>query len=136
MPDSASRSFTDVSTAFPVVPESAASARRYVAAAFQRFAPDDDRAESAVQLASEVVAWAYRHGVAPIRLTVAAPDPAAVTVRMTVRHERPLIEIDPTMAQLFDHIASEWSVRSDVETTTIRFVMRVDEPDESVAGGD
>lgn len=124
MSDSAPRSFTDVSTAFPVVPESAAAARRYVAAAFRRFAPDDDRAESAVQLASEVVAWAYRNGVAPIRLTVAAPDPAAVTVRMTVRHERPLIEIDPAMAQLFDHIASEWSVRSDVETTTIRFVMR------------
>ena len=59
-------------------------------------------------------------------LSLLAPDPSAVTVRMTVRHERPLTDIDPTMAQLFDHIASEWSVRSDVETTTIRFVMRAE----------
>jgi hypothetical protein len=121
----AARTFTDVSTAFPAVPQSAAAARRYVAAAFRRFVPDDARLDAAVQLASEVVAWASGLGVAPIRLAVAAPDPSVLTVRMTVRRGGALAEMDPTMAELFDSIASEWSLRVDRETTTVTFVMDV-----------
>ncbi len=63
-------SFESVSTIFPSVPPSAASARRFVDAALQRWDVPVDIADVAVLLTSELVTNAYRHASCDAQVSV------------------------------------------------------------------
>jgi len=63
-------SFDSVSTVFPSVPPSVASARRFVDAALRRWDVPTDVADVALLLTSELVTNSYRHASADAQVSV------------------------------------------------------------------
>ncbi|MGQ0803820.1 MAG: ATP-binding protein [Actinomycetota bacterium] len=63
-------SFESISTVFPAVPPSAASARRFVDAALRRWGVHIDVADVALLLTSELVTNSYRHASCDAQVSV------------------------------------------------------------------
>jgi anti-sigma regulatory factor (Ser/Thr protein kinase) len=65
---------SEIATVFPSVAPSAASARRFVQAAMQRWGCPDDLIERALLVTSELVTNAYRHARSEARLSIRCDD--------------------------------------------------------------
>ncbi len=65
-----SPSAKQVDATFPGIPESVASARRFVAASLERFGCDPATAADGVLLVSELVAHGIEHGTPPVHVRV------------------------------------------------------------------
>ena len=81
----------ELSTVFPSVAPSAASARRFVAAALRRWECSDDFIELVLLLTSELVTNEYRHAGTETRVSVRLDDLTLETEEATYDHARDLI---------------------------------------------
>jgi anti-sigma regulatory factor (Ser/Thr protein kinase) len=121
------RSTDEFSTVFPSVAPSAASARRFVAAALRRWGCPDDFIELVLLLTSELVTNAYRHAGTETRVSVRLDDDCArVEVRDVGRGEpelRPLDtdRVDGRGLQIVDALADRWGYHSNAGGTAVWF---------------
>lgn len=102
-----------VSTVFPAVAPSAASARRFVASALKRQRVGRDRIALAVLLASELVTNAYRHAGTETRVSVSVDDVIRVEVFDAGEGGVALLasgvdEISGRGLQIVDALADRW----------------------------
>ncbi len=117
----------ELSTVFPSVAPSAASARRFVAAALRRWGCSDDFIELVLLLTSELVTNAYRHAGTATRVSVRLDDDCArVEVRDVGRGEpelRPLDtgRVDGRGLQIVDALADRWGYHSNAGGTAVWF---------------
>lgn len=121
------RSTDEFSTVFPSVAPSAASARRFVAAALRRWGCPDDFIELVLLLTSELVTNAYRHAGTETRVSVRLDDDCTrVEVRDVGRGEpelRPLDtdRVDGRGLQIVDALADRWGYHSNAGGTAVWF---------------
>jgi anti-sigma regulatory factor (Ser/Thr protein kinase) len=114
-------------TVFPSVAPSAASARRFVAAALGRWGCPDDFVELVLLLTSELVTNSYRHAASETRVSVRVEDDVArVEVRDVGSGEpqlRPLDadRVDGRGLQIVDALSDRWGYRSNDAGTTVWF---------------
>jgi anti-sigma regulatory factor (Ser/Thr protein kinase) len=124
---SSERSTDELSTIFPSVAPSAASARRFVAAALRRGGCPDDFIELVLLLTSELVTNAYRHAGTETRVSVRLDDDCTrVEVRDVGRGEpelRPLDtdRVDGRGLQIVDALADRWGYHSNAGGTAVWF---------------
>jgi anti-sigma regulatory factor (Ser/Thr protein kinase) len=117
----------ELSTVFPSVAPSAASARRFVAAALRRGGCSDDFIELVLLLTSELVTNAYRHAGTETRVSVRLDDDCVrVEVRDVGRGEpelRPLDtdRVDGRGLQIVDALADRWGYHSNAGGTAVWF---------------
>jgi len=121
------KSTDEFSTVFPSVAPSAASARRFVAAALRRWGCPDDFIELVLLLTSELVTNAYRHAGTETRVSVRLEgDCTRVEVRDVGRGEpelRPLDtdRVDGRGLQIVDALADRWGYHSNAGGTAVWF---------------
>ena len=121
------KSTDELSTVFPSVAPSAASARRFVAAALRRWGCPDDFIELVLLLTSELVTNAYRHAGTETRVSVRLDDDRTrVEVRDVGRGEpelRPLDtdRVDGRGLQIVDALADRWGYHSNAGGTAVWF---------------
>ena len=121
------KSTDEFSTVFPSVAPSAASARRFVAAALRRWGCPDDFIELVLLLTSELVTNAYRHAGTETRVSVRLDDDRTrVEVRDVGRGEpelRPLDtdRVDGRGLQIVDALADRWGYHSNAGGTAVWF---------------
>jgi len=121
------KSTDEFSTVFPSVAPSAASARRFVAAALRRWGCSDDFIELVLLLTSELVTNAYRHAGTETRVSVRLDDDCTrVEVRDVGRGEpelRPLDtdRVDGRGLQIVDALADRWGYHSNAGGTAVWF---------------
>jgi len=121
------KSTDEFSTVFPSVAPSAASARRFVAAALRRWGCPDDFIELVLLLTSELVTNAYRHAGTETRVSVRLEgDCTRVEVRDVGRGEpelRPLDtdRVDGRGLQIVDALAGRWGYHSNAGGTAVWF---------------
>lgn len=121
------KSTDEFSTVFPSVAPSAASARRFVAAALRRWGCPDDFIELVLLLTSELVTNAYRHAGTETRVSVRLEDDCTrVEVRDVGRGEpelRPLDtdRVDGRGLQIVDALADRWGYHSNAGGTAVWF---------------
>ena len=121
------KSTDEFSTVFPSVAPSAASARRFVAAALRRWGCPDDFIELVLLLTSELVTNAYRHAGTETRVSVRLDgDCTRVEVRDVGRGEpelRPLDtdRVDGRGLQIVDALADRWGYHSNAGGTAVWF---------------
>jgi anti-sigma regulatory factor (Ser/Thr protein kinase) len=124
---SSERSTDELSTVFPSVAPSAASARRFVAAALRRGGCPDEFIELVLLLTSELVTNAYRHAGTETRVSVRLDDDCTrVEVRDVGRGEpelRPLDtdRVDGRGLQIVDALADRWGYHSNAGGTAVWF---------------
>jgi anti-sigma regulatory factor (Ser/Thr protein kinase) len=124
---SSERSTDELSTIFPSVAPSAASARRFVAAALRRGGCPDEFMELVLLLTSELVTNAYRHAGTETRVSVRLDDDCTrVEVRDVGRGEpelRPLDtdRVDGRGLQIVDALADRWGYHSNAGGTAVWF---------------
>jgi len=117
----------ELTTVFPSVAPSAASARRFVAAALRRWECADDFVELVLLLTSELVTNAYRHAGTETRVSVRLDDDCArVEVHDVGRGEpelRPLDtdRVDGRGLQIVDALADRWGYQSNAGGTDVWF---------------
>jgi len=117
----------ELSTVFPSVAPSAASARRFVAAALRRWECSDDFIELVLLLTSELVTNAYRHAGTETRVSVRLDhDCTRVEVRDVGRGEPELRPIDTDRVdgrglQIVDALADRWGYHSNAGGTAVWF---------------
>ena len=117
----------EFSTVFPSVAPSAASARRFVAAALRRWGCPDDFIELVLLLTSELVTNAYRHAGTETRVSVRLDDDCTrVEVRDVGRGEpelRPLDtdRVDGRGLQIVDALSDRWGYHSNAGGTAVWF---------------
>ena len=117
----------ELSTVFPSVAPSAASARRFVAAALGRWGCPEGFRELVLLLTSELVTNAYRHARSDTRVSVRYDRRTArVEVRDVGPGEprlRPLDadRVDGRGLQIVDALADRWGYRSNDAGTTVWF---------------
>ena len=117
----------ELSTVFPSVAPSAASARRFVAAALRRWGCSEDFIELVLLLTSELVTNAYRHAGTDTRVSVRLDDDCArVEVRDVGRGEPELRPLDTDRTdgrglQIVDALADRWGYHSDAGGTAVWF---------------
>ena len=117
----------ELSTVFPSVAPSAASARRFVAAALRRWECSDDFIELVLLLTSELVTNAYRHAGTETHVSVRLDhDCTRVEVRDVGRGEpelRPLDtdRVDGRGLQIVDALADRWGYHSNAGGTAVWF---------------
>ena len=106
---------------------SAASARRFVAAALRRWGCPDDFIELVLLLTSELVTNAYRHAGTETRVSVRLDDDCTrVEVRDVGRGEpelRPLDtdRVDGRGLQIVDALSDRWGYHSNAGGTAVWF---------------
>jgi two-component sensor histidine kinase len=120
-------SFESVSTVFPSVPPSAASARRFVDAALRRWDVEPDVADIALLLTSELVTNSYRHASCDAQVSVVRrPEVVRVEVhdagggrvqRRPLDPERP----DGRGLNIVDALASRWGSTTSESGTLVWF---------------
>ena len=119
--------FESVSTVFPSVPPSVASARRFVSAALRRWGVDPDVAEVALLLTSELVTNAYLHAACDAQVSVVRrPELVRVEVHDSGGggvERRPL---DPEVADgrglnIVDALATRWGSQTSESGTLVWF---------------
>jgi anti-sigma regulatory factor (Ser/Thr protein kinase) len=121
------KSTDELSTVFPSVAPSAASARRFVAAALRRWGCPDDFIELVLLLTSELVTNAYRHAGTETRVSVRLDDDyTRVEVRDVGRGEpelRPLDtdRVDGRGLQIVDALSDRWGYHSNAGGTAVWF---------------
>ena len=121
------KSTDELSTVFPSVAPSAASARRFVAAALRRWGCPDDFIELVLLLTSELVTNAYRHAGTETRVSVRLDDDRTrVEVRDVGRGEpelRPLDtdRVDGRGLQIVDALSDRWGYHSNAGGTAVWF---------------
>jgi len=109
------------------VAPSAASARRFVAAALRRWECSDDFIELVLLLTSELVTNAYRHAGTETRVSVRLDhDCTRVEVRDVGRGEPELRPIDTDRVdgrglQIVDALADRWGYHSNAGGTAVWF---------------
>jgi anti-sigma regulatory factor (Ser/Thr protein kinase) len=120
MNDDARPRFAEISTAFPTVPESAAAARRFVAASLRRFDFSERAVEQAALATSELVAHAFVAGRPPIRIRVRSVADGRAAVEVThgvdgdpTDPDAPSAEIQLTAAAraVVESMATRWGSR-------------------------
>ena len=117
----------ELSTVFPAVAPSAASARRFVAAALRRWGCPDDFIELVLLLTSELVTNAYRHARTETRVSVRLDDDCTrVEVRDVGRGEpelrpRDTDRVDGRGLQIVDALADRWGYHSNAGGTAVWF---------------
>lgn len=117
----------ELSTIFPSVAPSAASARRFVAAALRRWGCSDDFIELVLLLTSELVTNAYRHAGTETRVSVRLDDDCTrVEVRDVGRGKpelRPLDtdRVDGRGLQIVDALSDRWGYHSNAGGTAVWF---------------
>jgi len=117
----------ELSTVFPSVAPSAASARRFVAAALRRWGCPDDFIELVLLLTSELVTNAYRHARTETRVSVRLDDDCTrVEVRDVGRGEpelrpRDIDRVDGRGLQIVDALADRWGYHSNAGGTAVWF---------------
>jgi anti-sigma regulatory factor (Ser/Thr protein kinase) len=117
----------EFSTVFPSVAPSAASARRFVAAALRRWGCPDDFIELVLLLTSELVTNAYRHAGTETRVSVRLDDDCArVEVHDVGRGEPELRPLDTDRTdgrglQIVDALADRWGYHSTAAGTDVWF---------------
>jgi anti-sigma regulatory factor (Ser/Thr protein kinase) len=125
--DAGAESVDELWTVFPSVAPSAASARRFVAAALRRWGCPQDFIELVLLLTSELVTNAYRHARSDTRVSVRYDRR---TARLEVRDVgpgepqlRPLDadRVDGRGLQIVDALADRWGYRSNDAGTTVWF---------------
>ncbi len=79
--------FTQVDATFPGVPESVASARRFVEVTLRRFGCNERMTEDGVLLASELVANGLEHGTPPLRVCVRKLENGSMRVEVSDANE-------------------------------------------------
>lgn len=121
----------ELSTVFPSVAPSAASARRFVAGAMHRWGCPDELMERVMLLTSELVTNAYRHAHSATRVSIRYDDDR---VRVEVRDSgggavalRPLDtnRTDGRGLHIVDALADRWGHRSDGDGTVVWFELVV-----------
>jgi anti-sigma regulatory factor (Ser/Thr protein kinase) len=121
------KSTDEFSTVFPSVAPSAASARRFVAAALRRWGCPDDFIELVLLLTSELVTNAYRHAGTETRVSVRLDgDCTRVEVRDVGRGEPELQPLDTDRVdgrglQIVDALADRWGYHSNAGGTAVWF---------------
>jgi anti-sigma regulatory factor (Ser/Thr protein kinase) len=121
------RGTDELSTVFPSVAPSAASARRFVAAALRRWRCSDDFIELVLLLTSELVTNAYRHAGTETRVSVRLEDECTrVEVRDVGRGEPELRAFDTDRVdgrglQIVDALADRWGYHSNDSGTAVWF---------------
>ena len=121
------KSTDELSTVFPSVAPSAASARRFVAAALRRWGCPEDFIELVLLLTSELVTNAYRHAGTETRVSVRLDDDRTrVEVRDVGRGEpelRPLDtdRVDGRGLQIVDALSDRWGYHSNAGGTAVWF---------------
>ena len=121
------KSTDELSTVFPSVAPSAASARRFVAAALRRWGCPNDFIELVLLLTSELVTNAYRHAGTETRVSVRLDgDCARVEVRDVGRGEPELRPLDTDRTdgrglQIVDALADRWGYHSNAGGTAVWF---------------
>ena len=117
----------ELSTVFPSVPPSAASARRFVAAALRRWECPDDFVELVLLLTSELVTNAYRHAGSETHVSVRLDgNRACVEVRDAGGGEPELRPFDANRVdgrglQIVEALADRWGYVSNDEGTSVWF---------------
>lgn len=117
----------EVSTVFPSVAASAASARRFVAGALHRWGCPDDFMERVMLLTSELVTNAYRHARSETRVSVRCDgDHVRVEVRDTGGGGVELRPLDTNRTDgrglhIVDALADRWGHSSDRYGTAVWF---------------
>ncbi|HEY4398557.1 MAG TPA: ATP-binding protein [Acidimicrobiia bacterium] len=117
----------ELSTVFPSVAPSAASARRFVSAALRRWGCSDDFIELVLLLTSELVTNAYRHAGTETRVSVRLEDDCThVEVRDVGRGEPELRAFDADRVdgrglQIVDALADRWGYHSNDKGTAVWF---------------
>jgi anti-sigma regulatory factor (Ser/Thr protein kinase) len=118
---------TELSTVLPSTAPSAASARRFVAWALDRWNCPEDFTERVMLLTSELVTNAYRHAGSETRVSVRCEDDH---VRVEVRDSgRGGLELRPQDTNrtngrglhIVDALADRWGHRSDRSGTVVWF---------------
>jgi anti-sigma regulatory factor (Ser/Thr protein kinase) len=121
------KSTDELSTVFPSVAPSAASARRFVAAALRRWRCRDDFIELVLLLTSELVTNAFRHAGTETRVSVRLDDDCTrVEVRDVGGGEpelRPLDtdRVDGRGLQIVDALSDRWGYHSNTGGTAVWF---------------
>jgi anti-sigma regulatory factor (Ser/Thr protein kinase) len=121
------RAADELTTVFPSVAPSAASARRFVAAALRRWGCSDDFIELVLLLTSELVTNAYRHAGTETRVSVRLDDDCArVEVHDVGRGEPELRPLDTDRTdgrglQIVDALADRWGYHSNAGGTDVWF---------------
>lgn len=117
----------ELSTVFPSVAPSAASARRFVGMALQRWGCGDDFIERVLLLTSELVTNAYRHAGSDTRVSIRSEDKC---VRVEVHDAgRGDVEIRPLDVNrtdgrglhIVDALADRWGHQSGPDGTVVWF---------------
>jgi len=114
-------------TVFPSVAPSAASARRFVAAALGRWGCPDDFVELVLLLTSELVTNAYRHAGSETRVSVRVEDDVARVEVRDVGPGEPQLRphdaerVDGRGLQIVDALADRWGYRSSDAGTSVWF---------------
>jgi anti-sigma regulatory factor (Ser/Thr protein kinase) len=123
----ASRAPGELSTVFPSVAPSAASARRFVGTALERWGCSEDLIERVLLLTSELVTNAYRHAGSETRLSIRCDDDC---IRIEVRDSgpgtvrlRPLDRdrTDGRGLHIVDALADRWGHHSDGDGKVVWF---------------
>ena len=121
------RSFESISTVFPSVPPSAASARRFVSAALRRWDIDVDLADVALLLTSELVTNTYLHAACDAQVSVVRrPDVVRVEVHDAGGGRIQRRPLDPEVAEgrglnIVDALATRWGSQSSESGTLVWF---------------
>jgi two-component sensor histidine kinase len=119
--------FESVSTVFPSVPPSAASARRFVDAALRRWDVEPDVVDIALLLTSELVTNSYRHAACDAQVSVVRrPDVVRVEVHDSGGGRVQRRPLDPERADgrglnIVDAMASRWGSTTSESGTLVWF---------------
>jgi anti-sigma regulatory factor (Ser/Thr protein kinase) len=131
-------SFESVSTVFPSVPPSAASARRFVEAALRRWDVEPDASDIALLLTSELVTNAYRHAACDAQVSVVRrPDVVRVEVHDTGGGRVQRRPLDPERPDgrglnIVDALATRWGSTTSESGTLVWFELAT--PDRYASG--
>jgi anti-sigma regulatory factor (Ser/Thr protein kinase) len=121
------RGFQSVSTVFPSVPPSAASARRFVGAALRRWDVDAEVADIALLLTSELVTNSYRHAACDAQVSVVRrPDIVRVEVHDAGGGQVRRRALDPEVPDgrglnIVDSLATRWGSQTSESGTLVWF---------------
>lgn len=121
------RSFQSVSTIFPSVPPSAASARRFVGAALRRWDIDAELTDIALLLTSELVTNSYLHAACDAQVSVVRrPDIVRVEVHDAGGGPVRRRALDPEVPDgrglnIVDSLATRWGSQTSESGTLVWF---------------
>jgi anti-sigma regulatory factor (Ser/Thr protein kinase) len=125
--DARTEEFESVSTVFPAVPPSAASARRFVLGALHRWGVPDEVVDVGLLLTSELVTNSYRHASCNAQVSVVRrPGMFRVEVRDTGGGRVQRRTLDPTRPDgrglnIVDALATRWGSATSESGTLVWF---------------